>query len=486
MGRFRLAFVVSSCQRYNQLATSKLVSYLLYIIKLKMNYSVQLVLLICALISSLYSAPIDDEILTTTIPSSSSSLPSEKETLLADDKNVTEENKEVVNEESSTIGISPSADSVSETAPRIVLEEDIAFLMPKTTTSKILSTETTSSADNNDDTIIISKPIDAQPVVTTTATPISVGEESDVSNSNGPSTPAPTETTSETDLRPIIVNEMPSVSLFTSKMPFVLTCEAKNPSSSEVFFTKPIKYSWNKNGRPFNELNDPSNQIYSESSNNGNILFVAPKSPEDEGTYQCVAENQFGKSFSNAAVVMERRRHGTPRVLDPSTSPIQGEPIIESVPENVPDFGLSREPKLVFYVYPTNQQETEDVEVINMLPASNVETETTDTEKEVQVNDVEVDQSFNIMSTDEIIGQTESPQVTAEKEKTINDIKSLLPGLLEESVTENDGLVETDENVADVETIIDELLDATEGSGDVDIEGILNSDPSGGLDLRSE
>jgi len=304
--------------------------------------------------------------------------------------------------------------------------------MPKTTESTIISTETTSS----DAIITISKPKDAPTTVTTT-----------------------TESINEIDLKPIIVNEMPSVSFFTNEMPFVLICEAENPSSSEVFFTKPIKYSWNKNGRPFTELNDPTKQIYSESAYNGNILFVAPTSPDDEGTYQCVAENQFGKSFSNAAVVMERRRHGTPRVLDPDFSPIKGEPIIEAVAENVPDFGLSREPKLVFYVYPSSQQETEDVEVINMLPAENIEPE--------------------------ILDQTESPKITAEKEQTINDIKNLLPDFLEESATENDGLEEVDENVTDVEHIIDELLDSTEGSGDVEIEEILNSDPAGEIDLRS-
>merc|ERR1711981_1057907 len=425
-----------------------------YIIKLKMNYSIfmHLVLLICALISNLYCAPIDDEILTTTISSSSLSLSSEKETLLADDKNLPEVNTEVVNEESSIIDIQSRVDSVSGTTSRIVLEEDIAFLMPKTST--VRSTDTTSSDHSSNDIITTSKPKDAQPVITTTTTPLSADQQSETSNFD-----IPAQTTISRDLKPIIVNELPSVSFFTSQMPFVLICEAKNPSSSEVFFTQPINYSWNKNGRPFNELNDPSNQIYSESTNNGNILFVAPKSPEDEGTYQCVAENQFGKSFSNAAVVMERRRHGTPRVLDPSISPIQGDPIIESVPENVPDFGLSREPKLVFYVYPSSQQETEDVEVINMLPAASIEPE--------------------------ILDQTESSKITAEKEKTINDIKNLLPDFLEESTTENDGLEEIDENVTDVETIIDELLVLTEGSGDVEIDEILNSDPSGGIDLRS-
>merc|ERR1712165_104989 len=145
------------------------------IIKLKMNYSVfmHLVLFICALISNLHCAPIDDELLTTTISPSSLPLSSEKETLLADDTNVTEENEEVVTEQVGTSDIDTSVDSVSETTSRVVLEEDIAFLMPKTTESTILSTETTSSDDNNNAIITISKPKDAQPVVTTTTESIS-------------------------------------------------------------------------------------------------------------------------------------------------------------------------------------------------------------------------------------------------------------------------------------------------------------------------
>jgi len=455
------------------------------------------VVLICTLISNLCGAPIDDQIISTTL--SSTSLSSEKETLLADDNTLLEEIEEADTEGSGSTGIQTSDDSVSETTSRIVLEEDIAFLMPKTTVSTIVSSESTATVST--------------------------------SNILATSTPVPSLPTTQDDLTPIIVNELPSVSFFTDGMPFVLICEAKNPESSEVFFTQPIKYSWNKNGRPFTELNDPAKQIYSESVNNGNILFVQPKSPQDEGTYQCVAENQFGKTFSKNAVVMELKRHGSPRALiTEAKSPIAGEPIFSSVPENVPDFGLSREPKLVFYVYPSSQQETEEVEVINMLPENTLDIEENTAEivsEETVSTDVLEDQEIidALLSSKETAFQTESPEVVAEKEKTINDIKSLLPGLdlasldlgSEEDSQETNEEVTISEQLAeeDIETtessIEDEILDllnsdpvdgneevttsvlpaqedieVTESSIEGEIIGLLDSDPAGGLDLRSD
>ena len=99
---------------------------------LKMNNSILYqVVLICTLISNLCGAPIDDQIISTT--TASTSLSSEKETLLADDTDLLEEIEEVGNEEYDSTNIETSDDSVSETTHRIVLEEDIAFLMPKTT-----------------------------------------------------------------------------------------------------------------------------------------------------------------------------------------------------------------------------------------------------------------------------------------------------------------------------------------------------------------
>ena len=162
---------------------------------------------------------------------------------------------------------------------------------------------------------------------------------------------------------------------------------------------------------------------------------------------------------------MENRRNGSPRaiVFDSETSPIKGEPVVSIVPENVPDFGL-REPKNVFYVFPTNQEETEEVEVINMLPASAIdeeensftESKTIDSEKEALVNDL----TELLDGEDDIT--IENEDITAEKEKILKDVQNLVQGLLEESNSENN-----------------------EGSGDQGLEDLLNSDPSDGLDLRS-
>ena len=434
------------------------------------------VVLICTLISNLCCAPIDEPVISTTLSSTSLPLSSEKETLLADDTNLLEENEEVGTEESGSTNIKPSDDSVSETTSRIVLEEDIAFIMPKTTISTILSsksTTTTTVSTSNDDIITVS----------TTANPILESAITDNSNSDATPIPVSSSTVIKEDLKPIIVNELPSVSFFTAGMPFVLICEARNPDSSDVFFTQPIKYSWNKNGRPFTELNDPANQIYSESINNGNILFVQPKSPEDEGTYQCVAENQFGKTYSSGAVVMELRRNGSPRaLLAPVSSPIEGEPIISSVPENVPDFGLSREPKLVFYVYPSSPQEAEEFEV--MLPALDNEDEAVNDEEQV-LTDVLEDQDIidKLISSKEDTVQTESPEVVAEKEKTINDIKNLLPGLLEDTEYEDE---DSDDSVSGSEISAQDVLEVTESPIEGELEDILNSNPSVELDLRSD
>lgn len=80
--------------------------------------------------------------------------------------------------------------------------------------------------------------------------------------------------------------------------PFVLGCKA------ESLFDSEIRYTWTKNGRPF-IINGVD--VFNESSLNGNILFISPKS-SDEGTYQCEAINDFGKAFSQASLLRIQQR----------------------------------------------------------------------------------------------------------------------------------------------------------------------------------
>ena len=80
--------------------------------------------------------------------------------------------------------------------------------------------------------------------------------------------------------------------------PFVLECKA------ESLFDSEIRYSWTKNGRPF-IINGVD--VFNESSSNGNILFISPKS-SDEGTYQCEAINNFAKAFSQASLLRIQQR----------------------------------------------------------------------------------------------------------------------------------------------------------------------------------
>jgi hypothetical protein len=101
--------------------------------------------------------------------------------------------------------------------------------------------------------------------------------------------------------QPTIVSQAGSIQNFNVGEPFVLVCQAKSGDDS------PVSYTWTRNGHVL-RLNDPSNQIYSESSSNGNLLFISPKL-RDVGTYQCAAENVHGKTFSHATLLMVRKKH---------------------------------------------------------------------------------------------------------------------------------------------------------------------------------
>merc|ERR1711988_497649 len=102
-----------------------------------------------------------------------------------------------------------------------------------------------------------------------------------------------TTTTTAVNRSPKIKNGPSRKEVFTLGEPFVLGCKA------ESLFDSEIRYTWTKHGRPF-IINGVD--VFNESSLNGNILFISPKS-SDEGTYQCEAINDFGKAFSQASLL---------------------------------------------------------------------------------------------------------------------------------------------------------------------------------------
>ena len=108
-------------------------------------------------------------------------------------------------------------------------------------------------------------------------------------------TPTASTTTSSTtsteapEKSPKIIREPSMIQAFTPGEPLVLECYA------ESMFDSKIEYSWTKNGHPFKA--DDSKNVFSESTMNGNILFISPIM-SDVGTYQCEALNSFGKAFS--------------------------------------------------------------------------------------------------------------------------------------------------------------------------------------------
>ena len=119
-----------------------------------------------------------------------------------------------------------------------------------------------------------------------------------------------------------------------------------------------IRYTWTKNGRPF-IIN--GQDVFSESSLNGNILFISPKS-SDVGTYQCEAMNDFGNAFSEASL-LRAQTFKQPRrlnivdpvpaqvLIDPNVElkdMIERIPITQAVPESLPTFAQNS----IFYVFP--------------------------------------------------------------------------------------------------------------------------------------
>merc|ERR1712223_1459929 len=100
---------------------------------------------------------------------------------------------------------------------------------------------------------------------------------------------------------------------------------------------------------------------------------------------------------------------------------------------------------------------------MSILPASNDEDSNTVEEVEEISTDVLEDQDIidSLLSSKESSVQTESPEVVAEKEKTINDIADLLPGLDLESGEEDQ---ELNEEVSITDESAQEDTESTESS----------------------
>ena len=102
-------------------------------------------------------------------------------------------------------------------------------------------------------------------------------------------------TPTKQSLPPTLIKQPPHKQLFEvlhySQRPFLLECEA-------IGAPEPT-YSWLKNGFKFQYDSDPSlaNRIIRQPGR-GTLVFTRPQN-EDEGLYQCLAENRYGLSLSN-------------------------------------------------------------------------------------------------------------------------------------------------------------------------------------------
>ena len=129
---------------------------------------------------------------------------------------------------------------------------------------------------------------------------------------------------------------------------------------------KAVTYRWLKNG-DFLDVSSVPNIFRESSVKNGNILIFA-NGVEDEGTYQCVAENSAGKTYAQSTLVTERRLKSPKAIADTRR------PVFEKVRENLPNFvtdnsrGRGKQPLVpVYVVYPQMDEKDMVVEVIDML-----------------------------------------------------------------------------------------------------------------------
>ena len=163
-----------------------------------------------------------------------------------------------------------------------------------------------------------------------------------------------TTTTVGPSMKPEIVKGPNMIQIFTINEPLVLECLARSELPTK------ITYMWTKNGRPFSV---DGQRVFSESSQNGNILFTSPQM-SDVGTYQCEAMSEFGQVFSQASLLRARQNRNQPRRLDFNSDfqvlvdPVLEEkenipriPITEAVPEVLPTVL-----KPVFVVFPKTSE----------------------------------------------------------------------------------------------------------------------------------
>lgn len=133
-----------------------------------------------------------------------------------------------------------------------------------------------------------------------------------------------TTTTEEPEKSPKFIRVPSNIQAFSLGEPFALECYA------ESIYDQNIKYFWTKNGRQFKV--DDSQNVFSESSLNGNILFTKP-TMNDVGTYQCEAINSYGKVFSQASLLRAKQPRNQPRrlnILSPVAAQILVDPTIET------------------------------------------------------------------------------------------------------------------------------------------------------------
>jgi len=205
--------------------------------------------------------------------------------------------------------------------------------------------------DYNNDSVPLEEEGDStETIITTTST---------TTTTTTSTTTTTTTTTEEPEKSPKFIRVPSNIQAFSLGEPFALECYA------ESIYDQNIKYFWTKNGRQFKV--DDSQNVFSESSLNGNILFTKP-TMNDVGTYQCEAINSYGKVFSQASLLRAKQPRNQPRrlnILSPVAAQILVDPTIETkdtieripITQAVPEILPNLIQPQVFVVYPGTPEE---------------------------------------------------------------------------------------------------------------------------------